>query len=111
MNAFDTDVFSEILLGNAAYTSRLSLIPADQQSNLSKALVDHPLLLGDARETIIRGILTRILPSVFEIGCGQIVDSTGNTSNQIDIVIVIAPFYHGLHLADLERSPTAAWSY
>ena len=32
MNAFDTDIFSEILLGNAAYVSRLSFIPADQQA-------------------------------------------------------------------------------
>ncbi len=32
MIAFDTDVFSEILLGNAAYVSRLSLIPSDQQA-------------------------------------------------------------------------------
>ena len=32
MNAFDTDVFSEILLGNDVYISRLSLIPSDQQA-------------------------------------------------------------------------------
>jgi len=59
----------------------------DAESALAKALVDHPVLLGDARETIIRGILTRILPSAFEIGRGQVVDSNGKKSNQIDIVI------------------------
>ena len=32
MKAFDTDVFSEILLGNAAFVSLLSSIPADQQA-------------------------------------------------------------------------------
>ena len=32
MNAFDTDVFSEILLGNNAFVSRLSLIPLDRQA-------------------------------------------------------------------------------
>jgi tRNA(fMet)-specific endonuclease VapC len=32
MNAFDTDVFSAILVGNAGYVSRLSLIPPDQQA-------------------------------------------------------------------------------
>ena len=32
MNAFDTDVFSEILLGNTAFVSRLSPIPDDQQA-------------------------------------------------------------------------------
>jgi predicted nucleic acid-binding protein len=49
MNAFDTDVFSEILLGNAAYTSRLSLIPADQQS--------IPIIVA---EEILRGRLNVI---------------------------------------------------
>lgn len=49
MNAFDTDVFSEILLGNAAYISRLSLIPADQQA--------IPIMVA---EEILRGRLNVI---------------------------------------------------
>ncbi len=49
MNAFDTDVFSEILLGNAAYVSRLSLIPADQQA--------IPIIVA---EEILRGRLNVI---------------------------------------------------
>ncbi len=49
MNAFDTDVFSEILLGNAVYVSRLSLIPADQQS--------IPIIVA---EEILRGRLNVI---------------------------------------------------
>ena len=49
MNAFDTDVFSEILLGNAAYISRLSLIPADQQA--------IPIIVA---EEILRGRLNVI---------------------------------------------------
>jgi tRNA(fMet)-specific endonuclease VapC len=32
MKAFDTDVFSATLLGNTAFVSRLSTIPADQQA-------------------------------------------------------------------------------
>jgi len=32
MNAFDTDVFSQILLGNSAFVSRLRSIPADEQT-------------------------------------------------------------------------------
>lgn len=49
MNAFDTDVFSEILLGNAENVSRLSLIPADQQS--------IPIIVA---EEILRGRLNTI---------------------------------------------------
>lgn len=49
MNAFDTDVFSEILLGNVAYVSRLSLIAADQQS--------IPIIVA---EEILRGRLNTI---------------------------------------------------
>ena len=49
MNAFDTDVFSEILLGNAAYLVRLSLIPADQQA--------IPIIVA---EEILRGRLNII---------------------------------------------------
>jgi predicted nucleic acid-binding protein len=49
MNAFDTDVFSEILLDNTAYLSRLSLIPADQQA--------IPIIVA---EEILRGRLNVI---------------------------------------------------
>ncbi len=49
MNAFDTDVFSEILLGNAVYVSRLPLIPGDQQA--------IPIIVA---EEILRGRLSVI---------------------------------------------------
>lgn len=49
MNAFDTDVFSEILLGNAEYVSRLSSIPPDQQA--------IPIIVA---EEILRGRLNVI---------------------------------------------------
>jgi tRNA(fMet)-specific endonuclease VapC len=49
MNAFDTDVFSEILLGNSAYVSRLSLIPSNQQA--------IPIIVA---EEILRGRLNTI---------------------------------------------------
>lgn len=49
MNAFDTDVFSEILLGDAAYVSRLSLISPDQQA--------IPIIVA---EEILRGRLNVI---------------------------------------------------
>jgi tRNA(fMet)-specific endonuclease VapC len=49
MNAFDTDVFSEILLGNSAYLLRLSLIPPHQQA--------IPIIVA---EEILRGRLNVI---------------------------------------------------
>lgn len=49
MNAFDTDVFSELLLGNPAYVSRLSLIPPDEQA--------IPIIVA---EEILRGRLNVI---------------------------------------------------
>ncbi|MEK6301494.1 MAG: DUF6602 domain-containing protein [Acidobacteriota bacterium] len=67
--------------------AQFSAYLVEAESNFNKALVDHPVLLGDARETIIRNVLMRILPSAFEIGRGKVVDSDGNESNQIDIVI------------------------
>jgi hypothetical protein len=36
---------------------------------------------------LIRGILDRFIPSIYEIGTGQIVDHTGKYSKQIDVII------------------------
>jgi tRNA(fMet)-specific endonuclease VapC len=52
MNAFDTDVFSEILLGNPAYVSRVNSIPFDQQS--------IPIIVA---EEIVRGRLNIVRQS------------------------------------------------
>ena len=59
---------------------------------VSASVTDHSLLLGDARETIIRDVLTRFLPANVIIGTGQIVDASGNYSRQIDIVLYRADF-------------------
>ena len=53
---------------------------------------DHALLLGDARETLVRDILTSFLPSALVVGCGQIVDGRGNYSRQIDVIIYDSHF-------------------
>lgn len=59
----------------------------DAEFNLSGKLIKHPVGIGDARESIIKSILLRFLPSIYEIGTGQIIDSDGGRSKQIDIVI------------------------
>ncbi|MFZ2226155.1 MAG: DUF6602 domain-containing protein [Candidatus Moraniibacteriota bacterium] len=46
-----------------------------------------PALVGGAREREIRKKLSSFLPSSVGIGTGCVIDSYGNTSNQIDIVI------------------------
>lgn len=57
------------------------------ESAYTGGLTEHGTLIGDARETLIQIVLSRILPSAYEIGRGQIVDSLGNRSKQIDIII------------------------
>jgi hypothetical protein len=53
---------------------------------------DHNLLLGDAREVMIKDFLMRFLPSSLVVGTGQLIDSKGSLSNQIDIVIYRSSF-------------------
>jgi hypothetical protein len=57
------------------------------ESDLAGILLKHGGELGDAREALIRGILERILPSIYEVGTGEVIDSIGKHSRQIDIVI------------------------
>jgi|ERR1017187_1876453 hypothetical protein len=49
--------------------------------------VDHPLELGLARERLLVEYLLRLLPDRFAIDSGFVIDSSGNRSRQIDIVI------------------------
>lgn len=53
----------------------------------SRSVLDHGTLLGTIREGVIRDILKGFLPLSVEIGTGQVIDSLGVSSNQIDIVI------------------------
>jgi len=57
------------------------------ESDLVSKLLHHAVELGNAREALVRGILERFVPSIYEIGTGQIVDCAGNYSKQIDVVI------------------------
>src|SRR2546430_17710818 len=54
------------------------------ESDLVAKLLHHAVELGNAREALIRGILERFVPSIYEIGTGQIVDCAGTYSKQID---------------------------
>lgn len=62
------------------------------ESELAGGLINHPTRVGDAREALIQLVLSRIIPSTYEIGSGQIVDSRGGISQQIDIVIARRDF-------------------
>lgn len=53
----------------------------------SKSILDHPGAIGAIREDVVRNILESFLPPSVQIGTGQIIDSTGKLSNQVDIVI------------------------
>lgn len=55
--------------------------------DVSNSIANHAGILGDARESFIRDILKRFLPNNILIGSGQVVDSQGNKSKQIDIII------------------------
>lgn len=55
--------------------------------DLAERLVPHPGELGAEREEIIRQFLRAYLPKRFEVSCGFAFDSTGNISQQLDIII------------------------
>ncbi len=46
-----------------------------------------PVLVGSARENEIRKKLSSLLPPTVSVGTGCVIDSYGNTSKQIDIII------------------------
>jgi len=52
----------------------------------------HSLLLGDAREVLVREALASFLPSSLVIGSGQILDGRGSYSRQIDAIIYDSRF-------------------
>jgi hypothetical protein len=66
------------------------------------AYVDHPLELGLARERLLVDYLERLVPERFKISTGFVIDSKGNRSRQMDVVIydkiVASPFELPGHL-------------
>lgn len=59
---------------------------------VASSVTDHNLLLGDAREVLIREVLASFLPTSLTVGSGQIVDGRGSHSSQIDVVIYDSRF-------------------
>lgn len=60
---------------------------ARQAFELSSTISDHGTIIGDARESFIRNVLCQLLPDTVHVGTGQVVDHTGETSRQIDVVL------------------------
>jgi hypothetical protein len=61
-------------------------------SEVVSAATEHNLLLGDAREVLVREVLSTFLPKSLQIGTGQIIDGRRNHSRQIDVVIYDSRF-------------------
>ncbi len=57
------------------------------RDDLAGSLIPHPGELGSDREEVIRQFLRAYLPKRFEVSSGFAFDSTGNVSQQLDIVI------------------------
>jgi len=64
----------------------------NSESDLAASMVEQGGELGNAREALINGVLSRILPSIYEVGTGEIIDHLGKHSRQIDIVIARRDF-------------------
>ncbi|HVZ95087.1 MAG TPA: DUF6602 domain-containing protein [Phycisphaerales bacterium] len=54
-------------------------------------LIEHPTLIGNAREFLVRRCLSAILPASVTVGSGRILAATGE-SKQIDVVIYDSRF-------------------
>lgn len=48
--------------------------------------------MGTAREKVVQKLLSRVLPSIYEVGSGQLVDAEGRYSKQMDVVIARRDF-------------------
>ena len=54
---------------------------------VAASVTGHVVLLGDAREVLIRDVFSRLLPANAVVGTGQIIDTCGNASRQIDVIV------------------------
>jgi hypothetical protein len=64
----------------------------DANSSHVGNFIKHGTLIGDAREAMIHEVLEQVLPSIYEIGTGQVIDAAGNCSKQMDIIIARKDF-------------------
>lgn len=68
----------------------ISRVKIQLQRAKSAGLLDHPGLIGRAREIFVKEFLKPILPAYVEIGSGKIADSKGQLSDEIDIIVYSA---------------------
>jgi len=57
------------------------------EADLLTSVTKHEIAADSTRAAFIRGVLEPFLPSSYAIGSGRIIDSTGQSSDLIDIVI------------------------
>ena len=57
------------------------------EADLLTSVTKHDIAADSTRAAFIRGVLEPFLPSSYAIGSGRVIDSTGNSSDKIDIVI------------------------
>jgi len=55
-------------------------------------LLEHNVMIGSAREFLVKRVLKSVLPSIIHTGSGRIIDSKNNCSKQIDIIIYDSRF-------------------
>ena len=57
------------------------------EADLLTSVTKHEIAADSTREAFIRGVLEPFLPSSYAIGSGRIIDSSGQSSDPVDIVI------------------------
>ena len=57
------------------------------EADLLTSVTKHDIAADSTRAAFIRGVLEPFLPSSYAIGSGRVIDSEGNNSDDIDIVI------------------------
>lgn len=53
----------------------------------SASVFSQSSLIGKIREAVVRDILERFIPATAQVGTGQVMDSLGKLSSQVDIII------------------------
>lgn len=57
------------------------------EADLLTSVTKHEIAADSTRAAFIRGVLEPFLPSSYAIGSGRVIDSAGNSSENIDIVV------------------------
>lgn len=73
-----TDIYKHLLGIYSVFSARINLINAS---------IGHSATQGEETENEVRDLLADFLPSKFGLGSGIIIDTLGNATKQIDIII------------------------